>query len=274
PVKPPAASALSVLRDGSVGVGVGAFSGLLGVGGGILLVPYLVLVRKFPQKSAQATSLVLVAMAAVAGMATYALRFSVAWIPALVVLVGGIAGAWLGAHLVQRARDARLQIAFGALLVLVGVRLVWPGDVVAPNDAVLPVLQAGMVLAYLASGLGMGLLSALFGIGGGILLVPILVIAFGYPQQVAAGTSLAVMGPIALVGALRLTKPGLTNWKLGALFGAGAVLGATAGAWLALALPGPLVREVFAVLMLALGLRMAILGWRARHHVPTSATSD
>lgn len=272
-MKRSAANSWSILRDGSVGVGVGAFSGLLGVGGGILLVPYLVLARKFPQKSAQATSLVLVAMAAAAGMVTYALRSSVAWIPALVVLVGGVAGAWLGAHLVQRARDARLQITFGALLVLVGLRLLWPGDVVAPDDAVLPVLQLGLVLAYLASGLGMGMLSALFGIGGGILLVPVLVIAFGYPQQVAAGTSLAVMGPIALVGAVRLTRPGLTNWKLGALFGAGAVLGASAGAWLALALPGPLVRQVFAVLMLALGLRMAILGWRARHHAPPTEAS-
>jgi len=257
-----------------VGIGVGAFSGLLGVGGGILLVPYLVLARKFPQKSAQATSLVLVAMAAAAGMVTYALRSSVAWLPAALVLVGGVAGAWLGAHIVQRARDARLQIAFGSLLTLVGLRLLWPGDIPAADDALLPTLQLGLVVAYVASGLGMGLLSALFGIGGGILLVPILVIAFGYPQQVAAGTSLAVMGPIALVGALRLTKPGLTNWRLGVLFGGGAILGATAGAWLALALPGQLVRQVFAVVMVVLGVRMATLGWRARHHAPNPAPLD
>ena len=270
----PSKIARTVVRDGSVGIGVGAFSGLLGVGGGILLVPYLVLVRKFPQKRAQATSLVLVAMAAFAGAITYAMRSSVAWLPALMVLVGGIAGAWLGAHLVQRVRDARLQIAFGTLLMLVGLRLLWPGDVAVADDAVLPALQVWLVVAYVASGLGMGLLSALFGIGGGILLVPVLVIAFGYPQQVAAGTSLAVMGPIALVGALRLTRPGLTSWRLGSLFGAGAVLGATAGAWIALALPGPLVRQVFAILMLALGLRMAILGWRARHHAPEVPPSD
>lgn len=269
-----AVTPLTVVRDGSVGIGVGAFSGLLGVGGGILLVPYLVLVRKFPQKSAQATSLVLVAMAAAAGMVTYALRSSVAWLPAMMVLVGGIAGAWLGAHLVQRVRDARLQIAFGALLVLVGLRLLWPGDIPAADDAVLPALQVGLVLAYVASGLGMGLLSALFGIGGGILLVPMLVIAFGYPQQVAAGTSLAVMGPIALVGALRLTKPGLTNWRLGALFGFGAIVGATAGAWLALTLPGPLIRQAFAIVMVTLGARLVILGWRARHHAPDPAPMD
>ncbi|MBU6278127.1 MAG: sulfite exporter TauE/SafE family protein [Actinomycetales bacterium] len=273
-MKQAALTPITVIRDGSVGIGVGAFSGLLGVGGGILLVPYLVLARKFPQKSAQATSLVLVATGAAAGTVTYALRSSVAWLPAVLVLVGGVAGAWLGAHLVQRARDARLQVAFGSLLMIVGLRLLWPGDISAADDALLPTLQIGLALAYVASGLGMGLLSALFGIGGGILLVPILVIAFGYPQQVAAGTSLAVMGPIALVGALRLTKPGLTNWRLGALFSAGAVIGATAGAWLALALPGPLVRQVFAVVMVALGVRMAILGWRARDDVPNSATSD
>ncbi len=270
----PPLSPRSLIRDGAVGVGVGAFSGLLGVGGGILLVPYLVLRRAFSQKAAQATSLVLVAIAAGAGTLTYALRSSVAWLPALIVIVGGLIGAWLGAHLVQRVRDARLQMAFGVLLVLVGARLLWPSDLSVPIDANEPELQVGIVVAYLASGVGMGLLSTLFGIGGGILLIPILAIGFGYGQQLAAGTSLAVMAPVALVGAIRLTKPGLTNWRLGALFGLGAILGATGGAWLALTLPGPLVRQIFAVVMIALGLRMTRLGWRSRQGGPSPAVSD
>ena len=78
--------------DLGIGTGLGAFSGAFGVGGGILLVPFLVLARKIPQKQAQATSLVMVAMAAAAGAVRYAASSEVAWLPALVITSEG----WLG----------------------------------------------------------------------------------------------------------------------------------------------------------------------------------
>ena len=132
-----------------------------------------------------------------------------------------------------------------------------PGDVTAGELPAPTVLVAG---AYVLSGLGMGLLSALFGIGGGILLVPVLIAGFGYAPQLAAGTSLAVMVPIALLGAVRLTRPGLTQWGDGARYGLGAIAGAVLGAALALAASGTLLRVAFAILMLAVG---AHLTWSA-----------
>lgn len=248
----------AAVRDLGVGVGVGTFSGAFGVGGGILLVPYLVLRREVPQKTAQATSLVMVAMAASSGALTYAVRDSIAWWPAIVILVGGLAGAMVGAVVVQRTEDRRLRALFGLLLVVAGLRLLWPtGDVTAGELPAPTVLVAG---AYVLSGLGMGLLSALFGIGGGILLVPVLIAGFGYAPQLAAGTSLTVMVPIALLGAVRLTRPGLTQWGDGARYGLGAIAGAVLGAALALAASGTLLRVAFAILMLAVG---AHLTWSA-----------
>ena len=249
-------------RDLAVGAGVGVFSGAFGVGGGILLVPYLVLRRHVPQKTAQATSLVMVAMAAASGAITYAVRGSVAWWPAGVVLIGGLAGAVLGAAIVQRTTDRRLQALFGVLLAIAGLRLLWPtGDVTAGE---LPEPTLLVAVAYVAAGLGMGLLSALFGIGGGVLLVPLLVAAFGYAPQLAAGTSLVVMAPIALLGAIRLTRPGLTRWGEGARYGLGAIVGAIAGATLALAVSGTALRVAFAALMLAVGAHMAWSATRSR----------
>lgn len=250
--------------DIGVGTGVGAFSGAFGVGGGILLVPFLVLARGVAQKQAQATSLVMVTMAAAAGAVRYALNADVAWLPALVILVGGLAGAWLGAHLVQRSPNALLQVAFGVLLTIAGVRMLWPSADEIGSVASLPEFSPALTVGYLAAGVGMGLLSALFGIGGGILLIPILVTFFGYDQHLAAGTSLAVMVPISLLGAVRLTRPGLTRWGEGARFGIGAAVGALIGASVALVISGSVLQIAFGVLLLAVALQMARRGWRER----------
>ena len=252
------------LADLGVGTGVGAFSGAFGVGGGIMLVPFLVLARRMPQKQAQATSLVMVAMAATAGAVRYALNGDVAWLAGGFIAIGGLAGAWLGAHLVQRSPGAVLQALFGGLVIVAGLRMLWTSGTPDPTTSDVAALSVPLALGYALAGVGMGLLSALFGIGGGILLVPVLVGLFGYTQHLAAGTSLAVMVPIALVGAIRLTRPGLTQWAQGARFGAGAIVGALIGASLALLVSGGVVRMAFGVLMLIVGGRMAWDAWRAR----------
>ena len=264
---------LTLARDLAVGVGVGIFSGALGVGGGILLVPFLVLALSMTQKRAQATALVMVAMAAGAGAIRYAFGDSVAWLPAAIIVIGGLVGALIGSHVMQRLHDRRLQVIFGILLAIVSIRLLWPTDVTVADADQLPTLSPLIALGYAASGLGMGILSALLGIGGGILLIPILVTAFGFSQQLASGTSLAVMLPIALVGALRLTRPGLTDWRMGARFGTGSVLGALLGASLALALSGPTLRLIFAAVLLVIGARMAYLGLR-RDRSPTDGAAN
>lgn len=248
--------------DLGIGAGIGGFSGLLGIGGGILLVPYLTSVRKVPQKRAQATSLVLVSMGAASGTVTYALNDSVAWLPALLILIGGLIGAWIGAHLMQRLHDRRLRIAFGVLLLITAARLVLPGAGSGEALSELPALDPAVIAYYLAGGLGMGLLSALFGIGGGIIIVPILVTVLGYEQQLANGTSLAVMTAIALFGAARLTQPGLTDWRSGLTLGGAAVVGAALGAMVALAVPAEAIRIVFAIVLVLVGAHMIREGLR------------
>jgi uncharacterized membrane protein YfcA len=254
---------LSLGRDLAVGAGVGAFSGAFGVGGGIQLVPYLVLVRKMAQKNAQATALITVAMGAAAGGITYGLADSVAWLPASIILIGGLLGSLIGSHVVQRISDKRLQIVFGFLLVIVALRLLLSNPATTTSPQELPTITPLIVVAYLASGLAMGTLSALFGIGGGILIIPILVTGFGFEQQLAAGTSLAVMMPIALLGAIRLTKPGLTNWRSGSLFGIASVPGAALGSFIALSLPGEILRSAFALVLVVIAITLVRKGLRA-----------
>lgn len=249
-------------RDVGVGGGAGVVSGLFGVGGGIVLVPFLVLVRGWPQKQAQATSLVMVAMAATAGLLQYALAGNVIWAAAAAVLVGGLVGAVIGSALVARLQTWVLQVAFAVLLVVAAVRMV--ASPVSDVTGSLPAWSALLLVAYVVSGLAMGVLSALFGIGGGILLVPLLVTAFGYDVRLAAGTSLAVMGLIALVGAVRQSRQGATDWRAGVLLGLGGIVGGLVGAALAQWLPLGVLTWLFAALLTFTAVRLALTGWRAR----------
>lgn len=250
----------SSLQDGGAGVGSGVISGLFGVGGGIVLVPYLAIVRGWDQKNAQATSLVSVSMAAVAALTTYAVADAVAWAAALPILIGGLLGAVVGSAAVKRVDSTVLRMAFALLLVVVAVRLVT--GVSSTDEASAPTLTSALVLGLLVSGLAMGILSALLGIGGGILLVPILVTVFGFDQLLAAGTSLAVMGPIALVGAVRQTSSGATNWRMGALLGVGAAVGGVIGARLATALPLTVLTWLFAIFVVLVAGRLLWQTWR------------
>jgi uncharacterized membrane protein YfcA len=241
-----------VVRDLLIGFGVGAFSGAFGVGGGIILVPTLVLLWHLSQKRAQATSLVMVAMAAASGAITYAIAGSVVWNSALYLLMGGLAGSLVGSAVVHRTADLRLQFAFGVLLVAVSISLLLPrGETTSTVDSI----EAPFVV-LIAAGVVMGLLSALFGIGGGLVIIPFLVLAYDYPQQAAAGTALAVMVPIALLGAWRQSRSGATDWPLGFRIGIGSIPGSVVGAAVALSLSGSIVRFAFAVLVALIGIQM------------------
>ncbi len=118
---------------------------------------------------------------------------------------------------------------------------------------------------YALIGLVVGLMSALLGIGGGVLMVPVLHLAFGKDMQTAVGTSLAAMVLGSLAGAARHAGFANIDWTLAAGLGAGAVVGAYAvGAPLAEALPSDVLRKAFGILMLVFGLRMiGVFEWVA-----------
>lgn len=237
-----------------MGAGVGAFSGFFGVGGGIMLVPYLALKQGLGQKAAQATSLILVVMGAAAGVITYALNSAVAWREAPWIIVGGLAGAWLGSAVVHRTPDARLRKVFAILILLVSVRLFFPTNATVTSSSDVPDLTVSLAIFLLGAGLVMGILSSLFGIGGGIVLIPLLVAVLSFSPQLAAGTSLAVMVPIAMLGAWR--QRAVAHPRIGVITGIGAAVGAPLGAWAALLLPVDILRVAFAFVLIYIAVQM------------------
>jgi uncharacterized protein len=113
-----------------------------------------------------------------------------------------------------------------------------------------------LLLALIAVGAASGMLAGLLGVGGGILLVPFLVLAVGMGQHEAEATSLLVVLPTAVVASLTLRQRGLGDLRAALGMGALGAVGGTAGALLALSLPGATLRTLFAVFLALVGLRL------------------
>ena len=123
---------------------------------------------------------------------------------------------------------------------------------------------------FVLLGLCGGVLGSLLGIGAGTLFIPILVLFMTFSQKTAQGMSLAVMVPMALVAAIRykLSSEGTFDLHLVALLAAGAVVGALLGAELAQRLPANVLRRIFAVYIIVMGVRML---WPAPEPVPPAS---
>lgn len=232
------------------GIGVGALSGLLGVGGGLVLVPVLVLFMGYVQKNAQATSLVAISLTAVSGALTYGVAGDVLLVPAAVVAAGGLFGAFVGSVLVHRIPEAVISPLFALLMLSAAIRLLWPSSGTESVGGGVLDLDPVVLGGYLLAGLVMGILSGLLGVGGGIIVVPTFMLAFNFSPHEAQGTSLAVMVPVSLMAAWSNARQGYTDWRAGAWIGVGGVAGAPIGALLALVLPGFWLQRLFAALLI------------------------
>jgi hypothetical protein len=116
------------------------------------------------------------------------------------------------------------------------------------------------IVGFIVLGLAAGVLAGLAGLGGGLIIVPLLVFAFGFTQHAAQGTSLAVLiPPVGLLAMLKYYKAGDVNLKAAALIAAGLVLGSVFGAKIALDLPQATLKKCFGVLLLLTSLRYLLM---------------
>lgn len=236
------------------GVIGGILSGAFGVGGGILMVPLLIGLTGMDQKRAAATSLAAIIPTAIAGAATYSANGEVDLLVALLVALGGVAGAFLGAKLLKRIPVVWLRWAFIVLLLAVAVRLV----LVSPERGADVDVDVPVGIALVAAGLFMGIASGLFGIGGGVILVPLLIAGFGSGDLIAKGTSLLVMVPTSLVGTLTNVRGRMVDVRAGAVVGLAATLASFVGVALAFLVPPQVSGILFAILLVVSALQLTI----------------
>jgi len=216
----------------SSGALVGITLGLIGGGGSILAVPLLVYLVGVPSTHvAIGTAAVAVALNAASGLATHAKLGTVKWPCALVFSAAGVLGAFAGASLGKQFGGTELLALFGLLMIGVGIYMLTVRPKVAGHDVRLTPESARHLLPRLILfGAGVGLLSGFFGIGGGFLIVPGLVLATGMALQNAIGTSLFAVTTFGAATAASYAVSGLVDWRIALLVIAGGVAGTLLGA--------------------------------------------
>ena len=113
----------------------------------------------------------------------------------------------------------------------------------------------------LGVGLAAGVAAGMFGIGGGLIIVPALIFLLGLKEKQAIGTSLAALiPPVGLLGAAEYYRSGYINIKYAALIAVGLFIGAYFGAKLVISMPDALIRRIYAIFLLAIAARMLIMG--------------
>jgi uncharacterized membrane protein YfcA len=234
---------------------------LLGGGTGLVAVPALGRFTGLPRVKVHGTVTIANIAVAIVGATVYGLRGgaldTAIGIP---LMAGGVLGAVGGARLVVRVPEKALRTVFVAVLVVVGVKLLLDAlhlDVVGGGDGLRLSNYASGVAIVLAVLVGVlvGAWSAALGLGGGLLTVPVLVLLFGATLHTAEGTSLLVMLPNSLTGAITHLRQRTASPGLGAELAAGAAIGACGGAFLALALPNRVIGLIFGVFVLCIALR-------------------
>ena len=243
---------------------VGATLGLIGGGGSVLAVPLLVYLVGVPSTHvAIGSSAVAVAASAAWGLASHARLGTVKWPCALVFTAAGVAGAFAGAALGKQLGGTELLALFGMVMVGIGLYMLTSRPRAADHDVRLNAESAAYLLPrLLLIGGGVGLLSGFFGIGGGFLIVPGLVLATGMGLQNAIGTSLFAVTAFGLATALSYAVSGFVDWRIALLVIAGGARGTLIGTRANAELAGHkrALASVFAGVVIAVGLYILASG--------------
>jgi uncharacterized membrane protein YfcA len=258
----------------TVGIVAGFVSGLVGVGGGVLIVPFLYFFYAHPEWAgeaissaleasiAHATSLFIIVPTAVLGTIAYARAQLVAWRAAVPIALVSILSAAIGANVALRLPGDVLKLAFGAFLLFTSWQLIGRKAHLVSGP-----LRLNLAVTV-PCGLLVGLLSAMLGVGGGIVAIPLLIHVVRLDIQRVAATSLAVVTVAATAGTLTYiasgwNDPRLPAGSLGYVHATaavpillGSILTVRLGAWTNQQLGERTLRWIFGVLFLVLGLRL------------------
>ncbi len=245
-----------------LGLGCGAlvgFSlGLVGGGGSVLAVPLMVYVVGVPSAHvAIGTSAVAVAVNAAFNLSAHARSGNVKWACALVFAASGVAGAFVGTLGGKMLNGQRLLALFAVLMLVIGGLMLRSRTRVGVSGVH---LNWSNFPAIAGLGLATGMLSGFFGIGGGFLIVPALMLATGMPILNAVSSSLVAVTAFGATTAASYAYSGLVAWQLAGVFVAGGIVGGLLGVHAAryLAPRRGMLNVVFATIIICVGIYMLV----------------
>ena len=253
------------------GIAIGFALGLTGGGGGIFAVPLLVYGLGLPPREAVGVSLAAVGTTALMGAVTRLWRGETNLKVGLLFAFAGMIGAPIGSHLSKYLPETILLVLFSGLMLVVAVRM-WlksqvrealdapQQDFVCQRDASgRPTLGPRCIALLSVLGLLTGILSGLFGVGGGFVIVPALVLFGGLAIHTAIATSLLVIFLISISGVSSyVLQGGVISWSLTGLFAMGGLVGMQLGSMLSSQLSGPTLQRVFSIAMVVVAVFVVV----------------
>lgn len=257
-----------------LGFAVGAYGTLIGAGGGFLLVPILLLI--YPGETPEiitSISLAVVFFNAFSGTIAYARMKRIEYRSGLLFSAATIPGAVLGALTISYVPRRFFDFVFGLLLIAVAVFLIikpegeeTKSQSCPSNNSMCTITEANGTIHHfyynralgVIVSLGVGYISSLLGIGGGIIHVPVLVRLLNFPVHIATATSHFVLANMALTGTLTHIATGtfMHGVRLTLLLSVGVLPGAQLGAWLSNKIHGTWIIRGLAIALGAVGIRL------------------
>jgi uncharacterized membrane protein YfcA len=253
-----------------IGLIIGTVLGLTGAGGSIFAVPLLILLLGLPINNAIGIALGAVAVSALIGTISNWQAKYILWIPALALGLGGALFAPLGKYLGNQLPDLFLLLGFSVLAFSIAI-IMWRQSLASPEQAkvvrsnigsdqdyIEPIcrfsdagtfkLTTKCFSALLSAGVIVGLLSGLFGVGGGFLIVPILLFITQVSMRQAVATSLLIITLISAIGFFSfVASSAAVDWQLLTQVCSGGLLGMLGGHLIADKIAGPQLQRVFAI---------------------------
>ena len=251
---------------------IGIVAALIGIGGGALIVPTLVLLFEFTSQKAVGTSSSVIVATSLSAAAAYAWQRRIDYRLGLALAAGTIPGSVLGAYATGFVSTQLLRVLFGLFMMAVSLRMVFSSDKrvsmvsttrggwarsIVDSRGVLFEYKASMLPGVAFSFLA-GVASGLLGIGGGAVMVPVMTFLVGIPMHIAVATSAFMIVFSSFSAAVTQIAQGNVVFEYAAALALGSVIGAQIGARLARRIRPGRLRKVFGVFLFVIGLRMVI----------------
>ena len=241
------------------GGGVGFTLGAIGGGGSVVATPMLLYWVGLSPHAAIGTGALAVSASAFVNFAAHARAGHVRWVPAAMFAATGVVGAVLGSSIGKALDGQHLIVWFAAMMIVIGGLMLRPHR---EYDGVCAPMTLLILTKVAVVGVGVGFMAGFVGVGGGVLIVPGLILATGMPMISAIGTSLLAVAAFGLATALNYAASGMVDWPVAGEFIAGSLV----GGWLGMRTAGRLCHQRNTLNRAFAGLVFVVAGyifWRA-----------
>jgi uncharacterized membrane protein YfcA len=246
----------------AIGLGAGTLGSMLGVGGGIIMVPALTFLN-LPPTQAASTSLIAVMSTSISSTIEYSRQKRIDYALGLEMAACAIPGGVLGAIISEYLLEDTFKLYFGILLILSGLYILYKNSVLQDHRAKRRSLPLRAVV--FAASFGAGIISSLFGVGGGIAFVPAMLLVLGLTMYRAAPTSQLTLMMTAIAGVFTHSVLGHPDYLQAVVLSAGAFVGAQVGARLSRMTKDMLLRRLLAIVLLAVAITLILDGLSIRY---------